>query len=135
MPETNDGFAQRHIGREGRECQRVPAAMLFDPDCDRCSKINKVVHLRRKNTDNGCSIEEALTASIMATRLIEQYKLTKGEIIDREYDKRIIVQKQAAQHTYHDQYGAAKARHTYKPRQKWYTWDERRDYDEGLTDE
>ena len=129
MPETNDGFAQRHSD----DCDAVFG--YTDPICDRCKKINKVIMLRRKNTKNGCSIEEALTASILAVRLIEQYKLTKGEIIDPEYDETVIAQRHAAQASYNKEHRGAAAKHTHKPRQKWYTWEDRRQYEEELTDE
>lgn len=131
MSETNgnNDIAQRHSD----DCDAVFG--YPDPICERCKKISKVIFLKRKNTDNGCSIEEALTASVLAVRLIKQYRLTKGEIVDPEYDESMIAQRQQAQRAYYNQYGAAKARQSHRPRQKWYTWDERRAYDEDLTDD
>ena len=108
--------AQRHITSDGQQCSVNFGAMLFDPDCARCGKINKVIMLKRKRTSTGCLPGEAAAALAMATRIIEQYRLTKGEVFDREYDVPVIVQRQAAQKEYNERWRGAGARHTYTRR-------------------
>lgn len=125
-------YAQQHHP----DCDSTVGAMIFDAKCDRCKKINIIIQLKRKNTNNGCSLEEALTASLMVERLIKQYNIPEGDIVDLEYENVAVVKRQQAQKTYHKQYGAAKARHTYsRYHAPIHTWEQRRQYDEELTDE
>lgn len=82
MPDQSDGFATRH----NQSCSSNFGAMQYDSSCARCVKVRTVIMLRRKNTRNGCSQQESILATMKATSIIETYKLTKGEIFDREYD-------------------------------------------------
>ena len=81
-----------------------------DADCLRCKKISTVIMLNRKTTKNGCSVEEALSASLVANKLIKQYRLSKGDVRDPEYDVPIVQIREQAQKEYHKQYSAAQAR-------------------------
>ena len=75
----NDG--SRHI----ESCQVNFAAMLFDKEhCLRCKKCWLVVQLRRKS--RGGTEEEADSALTVANRIMDQFKLTRGEVYDREFE-------------------------------------------------
>ena len=91
-------------------CMSNHGAMIYDPECVRCMKINKVIMLKRKTIANGSTEEEAALAIIVADRLIKQYALTRGDIFDRQYNANAISRRVVAQKTYHDTYGAAAAR-------------------------
>lgn len=102
MSSDNGANFMRHNQkwRDGRDCLSNYGAMQYDTTCPRCSKIRAVIFLRRKNTRNGCSQDETLLASMKATKMIETYKLTKGEIFDREYDSvmREVINKNQTQY-------------------------------------
>lgn len=53
----------------------------------------------------------------LVTKLVDQYRLTGGEIFDREYDYEMITRRKRAQAAYHKTYGAAAARPQTK--QRW----------------
>jgi hypothetical protein len=89
MADQSDGFATRH----NQDCSSNFGAMVYDSQCARCQKINKVIMLRRKNVRNGCSQQESIIATAKATSIIETYKLTRGEIYDREYDSVMIAKR------------------------------------------
>jgi predicted DCC family thiol-disulfide oxidoreductase YuxK len=67
------------------DCQRIDAAMIYDPKCVRCTKIKQVIALRRKRSEFGASEEEESAALNLADKLVATYKLTRGEVFDREY--------------------------------------------------
>lgn len=115
--QSADGYGMRH----NQDCSSNFGAMNYDPECGRCTKINKVIMLRRKNAANGCTQQESIAASVLATRIIEQFKLTRGEIADRAYDTVMVAKTVAAQQQYHNTYGSSKARHTYSRRPSGYT--------------
>jgi hypothetical protein len=75
-----------HKLADGSYCGSNFAAHQYDPRCTQCGKIRTVVFLRRKTVRNGCSQEEATSALVKATAIIETYKLKKGDYFDREYD-------------------------------------------------
>jgi len=64
--------------------------MQYDTSCPRCGKIKHVVLLRRKTTKNGCSLQEQATAAALAEKLVVLYRLTRGEVMDREYAQEAI---------------------------------------------
>jgi|SRR5215475_5993928 len=99
--------------RHNIDCKSSLAAGTYDPDCVRCKKISQTIALRRRSAHTAFP-EEAISASIMANRLIERYKLTRGEIYDREYDTTIIAYKNTVQ----------KASVERKKRTKMSQWDE-----------
>ena len=67
-------------------CTSQLASMHYDPTCTRCSKIKKVVFLRRKTVANGATSQEESTALEQADRIRETFKLTRGEIFDRQFE-------------------------------------------------
>lgn len=113
MDDNTNGNSPPQDGMRHRrdpQCQSNFGAMNYDPECLRCTKINKAIMLRRKTVANGSSEQEAALAILMSDKIIAQYKLSRGDIFDRLYDARAIVQRVAAQKTYHDKYGAANVR-------------------------
>lgn len=97
---AGSGGGERVALRHNQECTSNFGAMQYDSKCTRCTKIRAVIFLRRKNTRNGCSQQESTLALVKATQIIETYKLTKGEVFDREYDSvmREVIQKNQTQY-------------------------------------
>jgi hypothetical protein len=75
------------------DCSSNLAAMTYDSSCIRCVKIKHVIALRRKTTKNGASLQEQATASGLAEKLVVLYKLTRGEVMDREYAQEVATYK------------------------------------------
>lgn len=70
------------------DCNSNLAAMEYDSKCVRCVKIKHVIALRRKSKSP--FIHEVQSAEAMALKLIAAYKLTRGEVMDREYAEQAI---------------------------------------------
>jgi len=68
--------------------------MTYDSRCNRCVKIKHVINLRRKTTKNGASLQEQASAAAIAEKIVVLYKLTRGEIMDREYAQEVTTYKQ-----------------------------------------
>lgn len=96
--------------RHNRDCTSSFGAMRYDLQCVRCTKIKKVIMLKRKNLRNGCSQEETVAAMMLARRLVEDYELTRGEVFDREYDPEMLAARKESQRRWHQQYGPAGVR-------------------------
>lgn len=73
------------------DCKSNLGAMKYDGRCTRCTKINKVINLRRKTTANGASQTESVSSHVIAQKLIDQFKLTRGEVYDRAYDHDLLI--------------------------------------------
>ena len=71
------------------DCTSNLAAMVYDSRCVRCTKIKHVIALRRKGLA-GAGLHEASAANTLAEKLVTLYKLTRGEILDREYAQQAI---------------------------------------------
>ena len=72
------------------DCNSNLSAMEYDSKCIRCVKIKHVIGLRRKTTKNGCSLQEQASAAAIAEKIAVLYKLTRGEVMDREYAQEAI---------------------------------------------
>lgn len=77
--EEYDG--NRHI----LDCQTNLSIEQYDDRCLRCSKIKKVISLRRKQTKYGATLHEARIAHELAQKIINDYELTRGETFDKKY--------------------------------------------------
>jgi len=66
-------------------CKMRLAEMFYDSNCPRCCMIKKVVLLRRKRQELGCSEEEETAAQTISDQLVAKYGLTRGEVYDRLY--------------------------------------------------
>ena len=77
-------------------CATVFQMMRFDRNCPRCTKIEKVIYLRRKTVANGASIEEQESASKLADKLVSQYGLVSAELVDRLYQEDVKAAEAAA---------------------------------------
>jgi hypothetical protein len=75
------------------DCESNLAAMTYDSRCNRCVKIKQVINLRRKTTKNGASLQEQASAAAIAEKFVVLYKLTRGEIMDREYAQEVATYK------------------------------------------
>jgi|HubBroStandDraft_3_1064219.scaffolds.fasta_scaffold27021_8 hypothetical protein len=67
------------------DCKSSLSMELYDPKCLRCSKIKKVIALRRKQVKYGASIEEAKASYLLAAKIIDDFQLTRGETFDKKY--------------------------------------------------
>ena len=63
---------------------RLGDLSTVDSNCTRCKAIKRVVFLHRKA--RGGFVAEARSARLKADELIETYRLTRGEVFDREYE-------------------------------------------------
>jgi len=66
-------------------CSSNLATMQFDGACYRCKQIRLVVFLRRKA--NGGDTGEVALALEKAEAIRRQFRLTRGEIFDRQYEE------------------------------------------------
>lgn len=105
-----DGLRHRVKTDIDEGCQSNFGAMNYDDTCLRCAKIKIVIYLRRKSPSNGCSEQESAAAMALADKIIAKFKLTRGDIFDREYNAVAIAKRVTAQKEYHDKYGAANVR-------------------------
>jgi len=69
----------------------------FDRNCPRCSKIEKVIYLRRKTIENGCTQDEMVSAVKLAQSLADKYLLVDAELIDRAFAPDVKAAEKAAQ--------------------------------------
>jgi hypothetical protein len=76
------------------DCESNLAAMSYDSRCNRCVKIKHVINLRRKTAKNGASLQEQASAVAIAEKIVVLFKLTRGEIMDREYAQEVATYKQ-----------------------------------------
>lgn len=72
---------ERHL----LDCESNLAAGNYDNRCLRCTKIKHVISLRRKTVANGASVQEESSAKVIAQGIVQKFKLTRGEIFDREF--------------------------------------------------
>jgi hypothetical protein len=72
--------------RHSDECQSIFMTSTYDKRCPRCSKIWIVIQLKRKNTSNGATILEALSANQQASNIANKYQLKPVELRDRLYE-------------------------------------------------
>lgn len=80
---------QRHL----IDCTSNLSAMVYDSRCKRCGKIKHVIALRRKGLA-GATIHEAASANAIAAKLQTLYRLTRGEVMDREYAVKAVQTRQ-----------------------------------------
>lgn len=69
-------------------CKMQLAVGVYDPDCERCCGIRKVINLRRRTVENGASEQEEEQAQKLSDVLVAKYGLTRGEVYDRLYAPR-----------------------------------------------
>lgn len=72
-------------------CSSVIVRCIYDTACPRCTIINKIVHLKRKRTTLGCSLNEQIAAERAAQLLTEKYGLAPAEVVDRLYEKERLI--------------------------------------------
>lgn len=85
-PKPKDNIMNLDGLKHELKCTSNLAAMLWDAKCLRCTKIKRVVLLRRKTTVNGASEGEMALALKQAEKIRLEFKLTRGEIFDRLYE-------------------------------------------------
>ena len=85
---NSNGFKRHGTPASPDFCHMRLAEGVYDPDCERCCGIRKVINLRRRVVENGASEQEQEQAQKLSDILVAKYGLTRGEVYDRLYAPR-----------------------------------------------
>lgn len=84
---TQNGNTQGDTGTLDHKagCATIFQLGKFDRTCGRCAKVEKVIFLRRKTIENGCTPDEMASAQKLAQTLCDRFLLVDAEVTDRAY--------------------------------------------------